>query len=254
MKKIIDKLIVRIAVISSLMIIAALGVQAQWNNPYWGTTWNNPTSSLLQTMTMNRVFAGSMRKSFEQKSKALDQGSASRQKRLTPAQQKSVTFSPVTDMIMPKQMAETMGATTRDRKELQRAFTQFLDGFNQQATADKEEYNVARAVTFFIVCNYMVATGSEFDEAQVNLMERDINIYLTENEYFSAFDNQRKQELYEMMVILGTLAAAGYHDGEEKGQEEQMDRFRSLARNGLETLLGVPVEKLKLTKTGLVIK
>lgn len=254
MKKIINLLMVRIIFVSFLIVIAAPGTKAQWNNSYWGTTWNNPTSSLVQTMTMNKIFADSMRKSFEQKGKALDQGSIPRQNKLTPYQQKSVTFLPVANMIMPKQLAETMGETPKDRKELQKAFTQFLDVFGQQAAVDKEENNVARAVTFFIACNYAVATGSEFGEEQINLMERDINIYLAENEYFCTFDNHRKQELYESLVILGTLAAAGYHDGEENGRQEQMERFRDLARNSLETLLGVPVERLKLTKAGLVIK
>lgn len=251
MKKIINLLVI-IAIVSSLIVMAVPGAKAQWNNPYWGTTWNNPTSSLLQTMTMNKVFANSMRRSLEQKGKALDQG-IPKQKKLTPYQQKSVIFLPVADMIMPKQLAETMGETPKDRKELQKAFTQFLDVFDQQAAMDKEENNIARAVTFFIACNYIVATGSEFEEEQLNLMERDINIYLAENEYFCSFDNHRKQELYETLVILGTLAAAGYHDGEENGRKEQMERFRSLARNSLETLLGVPVERLKLTKAGLVI-
>lgn len=254
MKKVISSLILRIAIISSLIIATTLGVTAQWNNPYWGTSWNNPTSSLLQTMTMNKVFADSMRKPFEQRGKALDQRSIPKQNKLTPYQQKSVTFLPVANMIMPKQLAETIGATPKDRKELQKAFTEFLQVFDQEAALDKEENNVARAVTFFIVCNYIVATGLEFEEEQINFMERDINIYLAENEYFCAFDNHRKQELYESLVILGTLAAAGYHDGEENGRKEQMERFRSLARNGLETLLGVPVERLKLTKVGLVIK
>ncbi len=253
MKKIIDFLI-RIVIVSSLIVIIAPSQKAQWNNPYWGTDWNNPTSSLLQTMSMNKIFADSMKKSFEQKGKTIDQGALPRQKKLTPYQQKSVTFSPITDMIMPKHLAEMMGETPKDRKELQKAFIQFLSVFNQQATEDKDENNVARAVTFFIACNYIVATGTEFEEEQLNLIEKDINAYLAENEYFCAFDNHRKQELYEVMVILGTLAAAGYHDGEENGREEQMERFRCLARNSLEALLGVSVERLKLTKTGLVIK
>jgi hypothetical protein len=253
MKKTIGLMMVRIAVVSSLIVIAAPGAMAQWNNPYWGTTWKNPTSSLLQTMAMNKVFSENMRRSIEQKNKPLNQGTRPQQQKLTPYQQKSITFSPVADMIMPYQLAEKIGDTPENRKELQKAFVYFLEFFEQQAISDQEQYNVARAILFFIVYNYAIATGSVIGEGEGKILESDIKSYLGGNQHFCAYNDRQKQELYETLVILGTITAVGYDDGEKNGREEQMETFRLMARQNMQTLLGVPVEKVKFTKAGLVI-
>jgi len=44
--------------------LVALALLAQWRNPYTGTTWNNPNSSLLDTFNYGRMQQHLLEKSF----------------------------------------------------------------------------------------------------------------------------------------------------------------------------------------------
>ena len=66
--------------------------------------------------------------------------------------------------------------------------------------------------------------------------------------------NQQKQQLYELLVILGSLSLAGYNDAESKKDIKQQQFYRTFARQNIKTLLDVPVEKIQLTSDGLIVE
>jgi hypothetical protein len=57
-----------------------------------------------------------------------------------------------------------------------------------------------------------------------------------------------------VLVILGSLPLATVVDAGQAKDREREKMFQEFARALLETLLGVPIEKIRLTKTGFRIE
>ena len=62
-----------------------------------------------------------------------------------------------------------------------------------------------------------------------------------------SFNNQR---LHESLVILGSFPIAGVAQAEQARNAGQAKMFREFAGELVKTLIGAPVEKIRLTTTG----
>ncbi len=247
-----------IALGAAAFLAGTLGLNAvaQYRSLATGTTWNNPGSALLDTMIMNNVFAQGFSKELRKPTGDSRQSSAAARTAppAGPGQRAVLSFRPAARSLMVEAIAEALGSDAQERNELRTLFTQFLDHFDQEARKDKMPRDVPRATAAFIAFNYGVAVGEEVKSEAIERLRNRVAAYLLENAQYRALTDGQKQQLYETLVILGTLAGVGYNDGQEKKNEKQMEIFRKLGRKNLETLLGVPFQKLKLTRAGFRIE
>ena len=72
-----SKMLLPITTVIWVLLVASLPLQAQYTNPYTGRTFNNPTSSLIDTMILNNQRM-SMLMSSMNSSRALMQKSMSK--------------------------------------------------------------------------------------------------------------------------------------------------------------------------------
>ena len=222
----------------SLVLALASPALGQYRSFATGANWNNPSSALLQTQIMNNVFAQT-KPSTETKE---------------PARVAALSCRPNARASMVEPIADKLGSDAEERQELRKLFAQFLNHFEKEARKDKMPHYVPRAAAAFIALNYFVAAGEEVKAEAIEDLRNRVDDYLPTNPQYRTFSDRQKQQLYETLVILGTLVGIGYNDGEEKKNEKQMDIFRKLGRKNLETLLGVPMEKLKFTEKGFIIQ
>lgn len=213
-----------------------------------GGSFNNPGSALLGTMIANRMLADAARKA------AAPEPPGTPAKPSPSAPSARLTFRPVATNLMVKELAETLVTNADARQQLGRAFEQYLRSFDEQARRDREPSNdIGRAAAYFVMVNYYAATGREPTDAQADGAQAIFRAGLTGNTEFGRMNDRDRQRLYESLVILGSLPLAGVVQAgqdKDKGQEKM---FRELARELIKTLLGVPVEKIRLTPTGFAI-
>jgi hypothetical protein len=245
------------SIVTAVTLVLFLGVaslaEAAWTNPYWGGNWNNPSSSLLQTMVMNRAMRNATVKGNAQRRDHAGQVSGKKQVAAARARQSAVTFRPVTAKLVPRQTAEAFTRDPRERKALEKVFVQLLDIFAQDAARDGESYNLARAAAFFVVAHYTVINGTIPPENQAMVYQRNLAADLAENPNFRSMPDRKKQELYETFVIYGMFALSGYKQSMDEGKREQTETFRTFSRQCIETVLGVPAERLSFTNAGLSV-
>jgi hypothetical protein len=231
---------------ASLVLALASVAEAQYTSSLGGT-FNNPGSALLGTMIANRLLADAARK------EAVPETATGA--RPAPSPGARLTFRPVAGNLMVNELAETLVKDVPSRQQLAQAFEQYLRTFDEQARRDREPSNdVGRAAAFFVMVNYLAVTGVEPTDAQADGAQAIFRSGLASNPGFARLADRDRQRLYESLVILGSLPLAGVVDAAQSKDTAKENMFRGFARELLETLLGVPVEKIRLTKAGFRIE
>jgi hypothetical protein len=80
-----------------------------------------------------------------------------------------------------------------------------------------------------------------------------VHANMAQDETFRRMSDRQKQEAYETLIVLAGFVDLGYGTAKQSGHESLAAPFRDMARQNLETLLGVPVEKMHFTNAGLEI-
>lgn len=232
----------------AITFFLAQSASAQWRDSIGGS-WNNPTSALLGTMINNRILADAARKTAPPDARAVPSRPSS------PAVAPRLTFRPVGRNLMVKELAQTLVKEPASQRELSAAFEEYLRNFDEQAHKDREpSYDVGRAAAFFVMVNYYAATGREPTDAQADGAQAIFRAGLADNEGFAGMADRDRQRLYESLVILGTFPAAAVAQAREGKNREQEKMFREFAAELVKTLIGVPVEQIRLTRTGFKIE
>jgi hypothetical protein len=227
-----------------LFLAVADPAAAQYTSSLGGT-FNNPGSALLGTMIANRMLAEAARRG------ASPGGATSPANPSSPAPAARLTFTPAARNLMVKELADTLVKDVDSRTELAEAFDGYLRAFDEQARRDREPSNdVGRAAAFFVMVNYFAATGREPTDAQADGAQATFRAGLAGNAGFARMSDRDRQRLYESLVILGSFPLAGVVQAGQRQDKEQEKRFRDFAAELVKTLIGVPVEKIQLTKTG----
>jgi hypothetical protein len=241
----------RLSVVIALAaaLAGSRSASAQWLDSM-SFSHNNPTSALLGTMINNRIMADAVKKAAE-RGAARSDGEAVTPPVAAPRSSAVLTFRPVAKNLMVKDLAETLVEDAASRRQLAGAFEQYLRDFEEQARKDGEPSNdVGRAAAFFVMVNYYAATGREPSDAQADGAQAIFRAGLAENPTFERMGDRDRQRLYESLVILGTFPASAVAQSAEAGHANQVKMFREFARELVKTLIGVPVEKIRLTRNG----
>ena len=249
-----------VAVVALVAAAGAGTASAQWRDSL-GTSWNNPGSALLGTMINNRLLAEAARKAANRKpatparrEPGARAGTGTRAGAGGPAAveaPEAMTFRPVARNLMNREIAQTLTNDAKARRELVSAFEVYLKEFDDQARKDREpSYDVGRAAAFFVMVNYFAATRHEPNDAQADGAQAIFRSGLAESDTFARMNDRDRQRLYESLVILGSFPVHAATQSAQEGDEEHELMYREFAAELVKTLLGVPVDQIKLTKTG----
>ena len=232
------------AVALGVLLATADPAAAQFTSSLGGT-FNNPGSALLGTMIGNRLLADAARKG------APRDGATTPARPSSPGPAARTTFTPVARNLMVKELADTLVKDAAARQELSAAFAGYLREFDEQARRDREpSIDVGRAAAFFVMVNYFAATGREPTDAQADGAQETFRAGLIDNPGFARMGDRDRQRLYESLVILGSFPIAGVAQAEQARNAAQAKMFREFAGDLVKTLIGAPVEKIRLTTTG----
>lgn len=277
------------------VLIVALGVaaakapaHAQYDNPYTGTTWNNPMSSYLDTVNMgnqqmaemlarddyNRSDSKRSTKGRKAKSKARGSKTTGHSAPTTP------TAAPVKDAfqsavkvtsfkysgtsVMPQKLSQMLSSKAEERSKKARILGECLQSvradFLKNTRSNLPTDNVARALAYSLMSWYGLAQTRngekmgqrvpDISQAQADALRVQIALALSADPKFRAKTNRQKQESYEVLMIMSGLAEAVYGIGLQQNNVKMQESARDMARDNLKELLGVKAEKMRFTETG----
>jgi hypothetical protein len=148
---------------------------------------------------------------------------------------------------------QTLDATRRH--ELEAALLKLLTGYEQQLEQREEERlknNLAGAFNFFFAqAWYVLKDGQLLNEAQRENMLEQLNSAIVAGLNERRLSDLEKQELYEAAVLAGSVIVGLYNEGKDLGRQgqEQVRTARELARELLGQMMGINLEKVRVTDT-----
>lgn len=188
-------------------------------------------------------------------------------------------FKPRLENYLPKQLAAKSGGNARETEQV---LEQFITFYEQ--TAQKDGFpatDLAYAFEYFVVNNYSIYrdlidlpidkdprvkqardrwerisiyNGKKLEQVtmyQERAIYKQFKEILGANPEIQKMTDQQKQETTEMLAIMLGINITTYMKGINEDDEKTTEQARQLAKQGLEKLLGVPVEQIKITNNGL---
>jgi len=183
-----------------------------------------------------------------------------------------------------RSLAKTLAKKTANPAEAEKAFASFLQLYRQTARKDGFPANdLAYAFEYFVVNNYQIAHDlvdlpidkdprarraiDGFDRIAILGEKRTLQVtayqeravydqfraLLRDNPQVRAMTDAQKQEATELLAILVGVNFNAYLKGINAENEQAADAGRRMAREGIEKLLGAPLDKVRITNTGVAV-
>ncbi|HEY0460716.1 MAG TPA: DUF6683 family protein [Pyrinomonadaceae bacterium] len=256
------------AALLPLYFFAACDAQIMSNPAQWYI--NN---QIYSTRVFNGVVANSMLRKG---------GTTSRRTESKQANKTAVdytTFKSAPDNILPARLSAKPGVKAGETAQI---LNSFVNLYRQTAQKDGFPANdLAYAFEYFVVNNYQIyhdlielpadkdprakRAKDGFERIQIlndkKLRQVSINqeraIYnqfrevLAANADIQKMSDAQKQEAAELLAIMFGVNFAGYMKGINDNDAPLTEQTRGLAKEGLEKLLGVSIEQIKITNNGL---
>ena len=164
-------------------------------------------------------------------------------------------FRTVRPAFVPHELAARLGKTPQERRDIEAVLTRCLRHYTDNARQKGIPLNdVARALNYFISTNYYVySLGSGPTQNQMDATRAVIRANMAQDPAFRRMSDRQKQEAYETLIVLAGFVDLGFGTTKQSGNESAAASFREMAKHNLETLLGVPVEKIHFTSEGLAL-
>lgn len=165
----------------------------------------------------------------------------------------ATTFRPVADSIMPARLAAQMSDDEQQRTQRADLFAMFVKQYKELvAKQGKPANDVAGAVASFIANNYEIASGTRLPDVQYTAFRQQMNQVFSSDADFQAKDDRQRQEMFETMVIMGTLPRyLDFLATQNNNNQRLRDTARQTARETLEETLGIKLAQMKFTANGL---
>ena len=176
--------------------------------------------------------------------------------------------------ILPKEIADSSNGSVEEKKQLQEALEQAIRAF--QIRALKHGYpanDLAFALTYFFYNNYAIYHGirpmwrNSKGQMQYNVSRRPIyagqvkGVYtqffklLTAQEGIRKLSDSDKQKINEYLAISTTIFYESYAEVEPKLDNDmnEVAQIKETAKTNIESLLGRPIDKIKLGDDGISV-
>jgi len=198
---------IRALVAAAFVLASARGAHAQlWSNPYNGTVWNNPTSSLISTMITNNGYEQALKSSFANQGQG--QGAAAPQHEAIA----KTDFQPAKQRLIVEPMIDAMVSKPELAKQLVAGVGQVFDVIEK----GMRKNNVATGMAFMLAMAVQIDKGVSLNGQQMQNLAVGLNDYLARTPAFVKAGASDRQKMYEMFItmgaLMGLLAEAGKTD------------------------------------------
>jgi len=216
---------------------------------------------------------------------AAQKGTAKGAKTTAKAAVDYTVFTPRQENYMPKVLAQTGKGNAAEQRQAEQFYNSQIESYEQTASYHKYPANdVAFAFLYFISNNYEIyhdlitvpvekdpwakraKDGFEWlallDKKKLQKVspEQDRTMYFQFKEMLSAkpefrkMTDEDKQKMTETLAIMLGIVYDGYMKAIDAEDEQLIKQAHQTAKEGLEKLLGVPMDKIKINYAGLQLQ
>lgn len=229
---------------------------SQWSGAL-GSSWNNPVSASISRILVDRINQRMLAKRLA--AKRGGQPAPSNEKPsaagITAERLNStVTFRPTGTRLKVAEIVQTIGGSAAEQAQIRALLTGLLDAWDSESTKNGYKNDVALAFSGFIAMSSSAWHGtSPPPDAKIFELRDLIAELAAENSVFAQTTDRQKQEMYEVLVIFGSLAYSGYTQAKQTGDTASADLYRQLGGLNLQTVLGVKPDDIRFEPDGLLL-
>lgn len=210
-------------------------------------------SSYQQMMDFNRLISNRVSNDMTMRNMCDDwrrKGQVPREceKYASPSAQSSASstgtrFTPVAGDDSVKQLADSLGNTPEERRQILQLAAAGKELFAQKYEGKGWDNTLAGAMTFFVVASYIVSTHAQPSaEAEVNLFAS-LDATLAQSDIARASDAE-KTGLYNVLLASAGLPLVVYVDGKQAGNAGQVEQARAMADGFSRRLFNMELNQL----------
>ncbi len=152
-------------------------------------------------------------------------------------------FIPVAGDDSVKQLAESLGNTPQERRQILQLAAAGEQLFEEKYKGKGWDHTIAGAMTFFIVSAHIVNTGEQPGVDAENDLYASLNATLARSDIAKA-SNKDKTALYNVLLACAGLPLVFYVDGKEHGNAAQVEQARAMAAGFGRKVLNMDPEAL----------
>jgi hypothetical protein len=265
-----------VVVLAGTLALGGVATAQNYTNPYTGRTFNNPTSSFLDTVIMNNmrtqqlftsqmIASNSLRISFQRGGKTRKQSPHAQSPHAQSPRERAVAdrfakyrgtmFTPSGKPMMPAKLAASLVKEPGEKqRQMTALLTEMLAIYEQRSRQQNAPSNdLARTQAYCIAVNYSHYSGKDISMDHLAALRGKIRVALSSDAKFRALNNAKKQQLSETLIILTNFMDMGHTLSIEKKDEEGKRAYRQMAGMLLKAMLSVEPNRVMFTETGLVI-
>lgn len=150
-------------------------------------------------------------------------------------------------------LANGLGSSAEEKSQLKQVFQGALTAYEAEAKKEGVENDVAAALSFYLCVHYSAChDGQEIADATVSAVTGQLRAALDTDEMRNARDAE-KQQLYEFCVMMGGFTAATLQVAAEQKDADLKKQLRQVGANGIRAILKMEPDRVRITKSGLVI-
>lgn len=240
-----------LSLLAALLLGQAHAQYGGWTNPYTGNTWNNPGSSLLDTMIQGSRFmqdpaAGAAGNGGDGSGSGAAGEAGAELPRVS-----ATSFRPAPQRLEVAAFAQSLTNDAAEQATFIQALEEGMALFEDAARDAGRPNNAAMAITYMIAANYAVYTGGlEVSDEAFETLWGAVHQMLAESLEFRRSSDRSRQSLYETAVMMATLPLMGYLQAVEAGDAGSAAMYQEFAGRVLSSSLGVAPDKVLFTATG----
>lgn len=232
-------------------------VTAQYKD-MMGGNWNNPVSASIGNIINDRIWNRMRAKARARRkggsvSSANSSAPESRVADREPAKKSAAQIAAATrfrstgTQLTTRELANASGNTPEEKEQMFKLMGTVLTAYETEARKIGRQNDFALALAAALAVNSSVYNGKpEPDEARLLEIGDAIGELMTEDNVFGGVTDRQKQEMYETMVIFTMLVQAGANEAKQNRDEASAETYRQLAGKVLQSISGMPPEKVRL--------
>jgi hypothetical protein len=247
------------ALVALMCLLSTAPSQAQYTNPHTGRTWNNPTSSLLDTMILNKSWEMIMRGNMTSantmtsanfRALLLHRQRLGRQK--IKSGKATTRFSAAAPFSLSEWVTRCGAKTPQMRRQYAAEITLQQAIWKQEAQArGASTQDMAQSLALGFVLSWEAYTGGKrATNAQYRGIAADFRKTLLKDPDFQGMTAKEKQYLYEDQMILATDAVRLLREATKTGDAATLQKARDGGKRYLTRWWDKPAETLRTTATG----
>ena len=165
----------------------------------------------------------------------------------------ATTFTPVGPPLVPREVASVWPAERR--AEAEGVYTRWLDEYRALARGKGLAPNdVARAASYLIANIAAIERGRDLTARQLEPMRRQMHDFFARSPAFARMGNRERQQLFEIYVIMGTILDDRYRAARSRNDTEDLRRLHGINDRWTRDLLHAPLERVRFTDAGIVVR